>query len=494
MLLLLVHSAKDNGAFLRRRAQILTATAKACNVSQLSESACSSADRVLASGAKGLEFESPQARQLFVRGRRRCVLRVFGFFLLERVGVLKLKMLNIQGERDGFDMVVNAKCLTEETSQDGSTVRVRMEPCTFHPAGGGQPGDTGVVFLDDTKIPVLDTLKDERGTWIVIAKEWKGRLADASVKYEVDEARHSLLSRMHSGEHVLSRILEKKHPGLKIYKVNVGTEETSVYIHYDGILDWPILFKAEEEGNEIVRNNLPVRIEHHTRDTAQKIPDLKINWERIGNQAVRVVRMGEFDAIACSGSHVGETGDIGKIFITGYNGSAPDWVFRFTVEGETLAGEYLRQMRSLLRAVGCSAGELEGVFSRAQEEKKELARTIERMMPLVQFQWRGASDCDGSFRWAVMPGIPREVASHAVRRMIQEDHAAVCLVLLPENEGPRGGFLLAHGAGVDINLADFVRNTKTLDSRGGGKPDWVNGTTTVMDPNIWENAYRDFKG
>lgn len=390
-------------------------------------------------------------------------------------------------------MIVNAKCLAEETSQNGSTVRVRMEPCTFHPAGGGQPGDTGVLFLDDATIPVLDTLKDERGTWIIIAKEWRGRFADASVKYEVDDARHSLLSRMHSGEHVLSRVLEKKHPGLKIYKVNVGTEETSVYVHYDGIIDWPILFKAEEEGNEIVRKNLPVRIEHHSKDTAQNIPDLKINWERIGNQTVRVVRMGEFDTIACSGSHVCETGDIGKIFITGYNGSAPDWVFRFTVEGESLAGEYLRRMRSLLRAVGCSAGELEGVFSRAQEEKKELSRTIERMMPLVQFQWNGSNDGDGLFRWTVAPGIPREVASYAVRRMIQTDHAAVYLVLLPESEGPRGGFLLAHGDGVDINLAGFVRNTRIIDSRGGGKPDWVNGTTTIMDPNIWENAYREFK-
>ncbi len=391
-------------------------------------------------------------------------------------------------------MVFDAKCLAEETSQDGSTVRILMEPCTFHPAGGGQPGDTGVLFLDDKKIPVLDTVKDEWGTWVVLAKRWKGCFVDATVKYEVDEARHSLLSRMHSGEHVLSRVLEKKYPGLKIYKVNVGTEETSVYVRYDGILDWPILFKAEAEGNEIVRKNLPVRIEYHSRDTARNIPDLKVNWERIGDQTVRVVRMGEFDTIACSGSHVCGTGDIGEIFITGYNGSAPDWVFRFTVEGEALAGEYLRRMRSLLRTVGCSAGELVGVFSRAQEEKKELARTIERIMPLVQFQWSGSNIGDGFFRWVVVPGIPRDVASHAVRRMIQADHAAVCLVLLPEDEGSRGGFLLARGVGVNINLADFVRSTKILDARGGGKPDWVNGITTVLDPNIWGKAYKEFRG
>ena len=395
--------------------------------------------------------------------------------------------------RDGFDMLVDATCLAEEISQDGSIVRIRMEPCMFHPAGGGQPGDTGVIFLGESKVPVLDTVKDESGIWIVLAKEWKGRFVGATVKYEIDEARHSLLSRMHSGEHVLSRVLEKKYPGLKIYKVNVGTEETSVYIHYDGIIDWPILFKAEEEGNDIVRKNLPVCIEHHSRDTARNIPDLKVNWERIGNQTVRVVRMGEFDAIACSGSHVCETGAIGEIFITGYNGSAPDWVFRFTVEGEALAREYLRQMRSLLRAVGCSVGELAGVFSRAQEEKKELARTIERIMPLVHFQWSGSNDGDGFFRWAVMPGIPREVASHAVRRVIQSDHAAICLVLLPEEEGSRGGFLLARGAAVKTNLSDFVKNTKSLDARGGGKPDWVTGITTVMDPNIWEKAYGGFK-
>ena len=50
---------------LLERLRFLTPTAKACNVSQSSERACSSADRVLASGAKGLEFESPQARHSF---------------------------------------------------------------------------------------------------------------------------------------------------------------------------------------------------------------------------------------------------------------------------------------------------------------------------------------------------------------------------------------------------------------------------------------------
>ncbi len=394
--------------------------------------------------------------------------------------------------RSVLRMLRDAQCIAEKKDNKNGVTRLRIDPCLFHPAGGGQPGDTGSLVVDGQTISVIDTLKDESGIWLVVDGDLRGKIEGTSLKYEIDEKRHRLLARMHSGEHVLSRVLEKKHPGLGIYKVNVGTEETSVYIRYDGLLDWDVFFGAEEEANAIVAQNLQVRVEEHTPETARCLPNLKINWERVGERTVRVVRMGDFDTIACSGSHVAQTGDIGEIFITGFNGSAPEWVFRFTVEGRERSKSYLRHMRSLLRSVGCSVEEIENVFLHAQEEKRELQKTIGHMTPLVRLEWNRAEEGSTKFHFIATPGIPREVVSQAVRRAIRENPEGIYLALLPEGEGGRAGFILARGTLARVNLQDFVRNAQPLGVRGGGKPDWISGIATVADPGVWERTYREY--
>jgi len=138
------------------------------------------------------------------------------------------------------------------------------------------------------------------------------------VAARVDGPRLALLLRHHSGEHLLSRILEDAHPGLAVHKVAVGEESTSVYFTYDGEVDWAMLFSAEDRAREVVASDLPVTIQEYSREEGQKIPRLKVNWDRVHSPTLRVVRIGEdLDVIACSGSHVSSTGEIGEIFITG---------------------------------------------------------------------------------------------------------------------------------------------------------------------------------
>ncbi|MGD9822255.1 MAG: alanine--tRNA ligase-related protein, partial [Aminobacteriaceae bacterium] len=128
----------------------------------------------------------------------------------------------------------------------------------LHPSGGGQPGDSGILWTENFRFRIDDTEKRDGGVAVTGKAEKGSPAAGMEVEGEADLERHHLLSRMHTGEHILSRALEKAHSGLRVFKVAVGCAETSVYLTWGGDLGWDMLFEAEKEGNRIVAENLPV--------------------------------------------------------------------------------------------------------------------------------------------------------------------------------------------------------------------------------------------
>ena len=265
-------------------------------------------------------------------------------------------------------------------------IKIIVDPNPFHPAGGGQPGDTGCLRAENFLAHVIDCQKE--GEEIVLYIKVKSGTIHENMQVEsfVDLERQWLLSRMHSGEHVISKVLENTYPELHIYKVDVGTESTAVYLRYPHELNWEILFKAEEDANEVIKKDLPVTVDVLSPEDAKKMIDLKANWERIGeNDLVRVVTIPDFDMIACSGTHVCRTSDIGGVFIEGFNGRAPEWEFRFTVHREEAMRKESYVMRKLLRTIGCPLEKLEEVFKRLQMENKALIKDwiiLKNMFPL----------------------------------------------------------------------------------------------------------------
>ena len=128
----------------------------------------------------------------------------------------------------------------------------------FRPSGGGQPGDSGLLRAEGFHFLVEEAQKHPCGT-VVKGRAERGTPAPGmEAEGEVDMERHALLSRMHTGEHILTRALEDANPGLRILKVNVDPAESSVYLSWDGELNWEMLFYAEREGERIIAEDLPV--------------------------------------------------------------------------------------------------------------------------------------------------------------------------------------------------------------------------------------------
>lgn len=380
--------------------------------------------------------------------------------------------------------------ITKVFSRKEKEVRLELEETRFHVSGGGQPGDTGRLVAPGFSAEVMDCLRDGEIA-VLSARVVEGEPSEGlKVRAEVNLSRQALLSRMHSGEHVLSRVLESTHEGLEVYKVAVAEEETTVFMRWDGEMGWDLLFEAEDGANEVISRDLPVSIRFYEPREAREIQGLKANWDRLGEEPVRVVTIPGFDCIACSGTHVSSTGQIGGLLVTGYRGTAPEWEVKFTVQREHVLEEYSRVMRVLLRKVSCPLDKIEKVYDRLQEEKQVLARALDKAKGMLALPWEKQPIGSSTLSFVLLPGFLPEMAVPALKALIEGDPSAMGLVLVPSGEGHEGSFILACGPGAGIDLRNVLKRHPELKARGGGAPAWVNGVTGLAIASRWVEALK----
>lgn len=363
---------------------------------------------------------------------------------------------------------------------------------SFHPSGGGQPGDSGELNAEGFQF-IVDDAEMQDGRMVLSGRTMKGvPLPGMAVQALVDGVRHYLFSRMHTGEHILSRVLESAHEGLHVHKVAVNAEESAIFVTFAGEMDWPMLLEAEQAANEVIAEGRPVITEVLPKAEAEKLSGLKANWTRIEADAIRIVRIPDFDIIACSGSHVQSTGEVGDLFVTGFKGTAPEWEVKFTVEGKAARREYSAVARRLVRRIGCPLGHVEDVFVRLQEENSALTKAIERMAPLLSLPWDELTVEGYPLHIAVLPGFTKDLVAASAKRWSDGHPRAIVLALLPREK--RGEFILYAGKDVDRNFSTFLRESPGLEARGGGRPDWLNGQSPKMTAEVWREALSNFLG
>lgn len=362
----------------------------------------------------------------------------------------------------------------------------------FRPSGGGQPGDRGELIADGFLFRVLECEKHPEGL-AVSGTLVKGEpVPGISLEERIDMDVRAAFSRMHTGEHILSRALERANPPLHVHKVAIGDEESAIFLSFPGEVRWDMLFAAEDEANEIVERNLPVETLFLAREEAEQLPGIKGNWSRIADDTIRVVRIPGFDTIACSGSHVSSTGEVGDIFITGFRGAPPEWEVKFAAKGRALRNEYSQVSRRMARSVGCPLSRLEDVFSGLRDENAALAKTLEKAAQLISIPWDCSETCGVPLFTAVLPAAPKELVTAAARKWSDAHPEGIALLLLPDPEKRGGAFLLYRGASVDRDFSRFLKSAPSLEARGGGRSDWLNGASACMEPRAWALAIERF--
>ena len=182
----------------------------------------------------------------------------------------------------------------------GDAFAVVLSATAFYPEGGGQAADTGVLG----NVRVLATR--EEGETVVHLCD--GALeAGATVTGTIDWEKRFLRMQQHSGEHIVSGIINRRF-GLHNTGFHMGNE--SITIDFDGVIPAEELPSIEAEANSAVWSNIPVKCWYPSE---AELPGVFYRTKKALSWPVRIVQVPGFDSCACCGTHVKMTGEIGLI-------------------------------------------------------------------------------------------------------------------------------------------------------------------------------------
>ncbi len=203
----------------------------------------------------------------------------------------------------------------EATVMAADEIGIRLDRTVFYPMGGGQPGDQGRLRLAASdgggEVAIVDTRKGAEPEEVLhIAQEGAALPAPgARVTAEIDWERRYRLMRMHTCLHLLCAVIPGEVTGGQISDGN-------------GRLDFNLPdTKPEKEQvaaalNRLIEENhavLPRWISD--RDLASN-PGLVRTMSvkpPMGTGSVRVLDIAGVDLQPCGGTHVRNTGEIGRV-------------------------------------------------------------------------------------------------------------------------------------------------------------------------------------
>jgi Ser-tRNA(Ala) deacylase AlaX len=210
------------------------------------------------------------------------------------------------------------------TDQDSVVV---TQETIFHPQGGGQPSDVGVITSPSSgaRFTVSAVRHDALNDGVVLHL---GRFAAGSkpftvgdtVTQSIDVDKRMLHSRLHTAGHVLGaavrHLLEREIPGFDELKASHFPD--SAACEFQGLIDGKWKEPIQKKVTEYVERGMPVEIEFWDEDDFRReglerlIPkDRGVDASR--GEKYRIVRIVGAEVYPCGGTHVDSTDQCGKV-------------------------------------------------------------------------------------------------------------------------------------------------------------------------------------
>lgn len=360
----------------------------------------------------------------------------------------------------------SASVLSCEKTEKG--YEVILDATAFYPEGGGQAADTGTLG----GVTVLDTR--ERGETVVHLCDGVlevGKTVEGAIDYDA----RFLRMQQHSGEHIVSGIINRRY-GYHNVGFHMGSD--IITIDFDGVISAEDLPAIEAEANAAVWRNLTVKCWY---PSPEELPNVFYRTKRALPWPVRIVEIPGFDSCACCGTHVKATGEIGMIKLFSVMG------FRGGTRMEMACG------KAALEILNCTYEQNKQVsqaFSAQITETGAAARRMNEVLAEQKFRMVGLEK-------RIFAGIAERYAGHGDVLHFEDglENTAVrelADVIAEHNGGTAAVFSGSDEAGYAFCLV--TRNgdlrqlgremTKALNGRGGGKPIFQQGRVQAKKAEI----------
>lgn len=378
--------------------------------------------------------------------------------------------------KDRFTVTIANSRFTEEHFE------IAIEEDVVKAAGGGQAGDRGILRSDQEEVVVQDTMRRDG---VVVMLTEKGLTEGLKATLVIDMDWRRSIMRNHTAEHLFAAALKERYPSLKPGAMWIDGNHGTVEM-VGAKVDLQELFSAEKAVQIAILRDIPVTTETMKASELDKSIRARESVEA-KHEIVRIVRIGDSDAAACSGTHVLRTGDVGVFKIIDYKMEEESVHVEFLTGNDavTVLYDLFNAALERRRSHPFELEQLGAVLDKGKQVTSELAKVMEKMEHLLD---RGPTveDIGGiSFRHEFLPGF--EVSSlKRILKNITLDGPSAILYFTP---GEKCNFVfwtndLPHEAAIYINDA-----VTKLGGRGGGsKQVYTGGFSDVDNP---EGVYND---
>ncbi len=240
------------------------------------------------------------------------------FDIKDKVGATEfLGYEKIQSEGVILKLIKNNKEVDSLKTGEKGMIVVNQTP--FYGESGGQLGDIGKINSGNNSFTVNDVQKKLGNIFVHYGVMDGGSLkVGESVELKIDSARRENIKAYHSATHLLHESLRRT---LGKHVMQKGSLVAPDRLRFDFSHMKPIsndeMLKIEEIANEIVNKKSDVITRIMTPEEGIEHGALALFGEKYGDE-VRVVFMGDegnkyFSTELCGGTHVKNTGDVGKL-------------------------------------------------------------------------------------------------------------------------------------------------------------------------------------
>jgi len=123
---------------------------------------------------------------------------------------------------------------------------------------------------------------------------------------------------MHTAEHILNQTMVRLLGCERCFSAHIEKKKSKCDYRITKPPNSENMHSIEEQVNRIIRANLPVNAITLPRTEAAQSFDLARLPADAGG-AIRIVRVGDYDACPCRGAHVTHTGELGAFRITSWD-------------------------------------------------------------------------------------------------------------------------------------------------------------------------------
>ena len=347
---------------------------------------------------------------------------------------------------------------------------VVLDQTAFYPEGGGQPYDTGILG----GVEVLE-VHERNGHIVHTCKQ--ALEVGSSVEGSINWERRFDLMQNHSGEHIVSGIAHNKW-GCDNVGFHMGSDLITIDLNI--LVTEEMLKELERDVNRYIQEDHPIVI---TFPTPEELEVLEYRSKKALTGQVRIVSFPGADTCACCGTHVSSSGQVGLVKLLTVQ------KFREGVRIELVCGrrafDYLdralEQNRQISNLLSAKIFETAPAVSRLLGENEALKARIQAMED-NRFAALAEQYADQGGVVFFEDGLtPDGVRRACVAVMERCGGRCVCL---SGRDGDGYKYAMGHKGG---NLKDLTKTlNQSLNGRGGGKPDFVQGSLSANRTEIEE--------